>query len=73
MVADIIKALRDYGGGEIIIDAHADSRSSYQYNIDLAERRAKTIRDVISQALGDELMSDVKIEVDPAAYQEAER
>ena len=73
VVADIIKALRDYGGGEITIDAHADSRSSYQYNIDLAERRAKTIRDVISQALGDELMSDVKIEVDPAAYQEAER
>jgi len=73
VVADIIKALRDYGGGEITIGANTDNRSSYQYNIDLAERRAKTIRDVISRALGAELMSDVNVEVDPAAYQEAER
>ena len=73
VVADIIKALKDYGGGAITIGANTDSRASYQYNIDLAERRAKTIRDVISRALGDELMSEVKVEVDPAVYQEAER
>ena len=72
-VADIIKALRDYGGGEITIGANTDSRASHQYNIELAERRAKSVRDVIRRALGDELMSDVKIEVDPAVYQEAER
>jgi len=60
VVADIIKALRDYGGGAIA------------YNMDLAERRAKTVRDVISRALGEELMSGVKVEVDPV-YQEAER
>ena len=73
VVADIIKALRDYGGGEITIGANTDSRASHQYNIELAERRAKSVRDVIRRALGDELMSDVKIEVDPAVYQEAER
>ena len=73
VVADIIKALRDYGGGAITIGANADSRASYQYNIALAERRAQTIRDVISRALGDELMTDVSVEVDPAAYREAER
>lgn len=73
IVADIINALRDYGGGEITIAANTDSRKPYQYNIELAERRAKTIRNVIRRALGDELMSGVNVEVDPAAYQEAER
>lgn len=73
VVADIIKALHEYGGGAITISANTDKRASYQYNIALAERRAKTIRDVIRRALGDELMSKVSIEVDPAAYQESER
>ncbi len=73
VVEDIIKALRKYGGGEITISANTDSRESFEYNIALAERRAKTIQDVIARALGDRLMSDVVIEVDPAAYQESDQ
>ena len=73
VVKDIIDALRKYGGGAITIGANTDSRGTYEYNIALAERRAKTIRDVISQALGKKLMSDVTIEVDPAAYREFDR
>lgn len=73
VVEDIIKALRKYGSGEITISANTDSRASFEYNIALAERRAKTIRDAISKALGDRLMSDVTIEVDPAAYQESDQ
>lgn len=73
VVSDIINALREYGGGAITISANTDNRASYQYNIALAERRAKTIRDVISRALGEDLMSEVTVEVDPTAYQESDR
>ena len=73
VVADIVKALREYGGGEITISANTDSRASYQYNIELAERRANTIRDAIRLALGDKLMGNVSVKVDPAAYQEADQ
>lgn len=73
VVDDIIAALRQYGGGEVTISANTDSRASYLYNIELAERRAKTIRDAISRALGEKIMSDVTINVDPAAYQESDQ
>lgn len=73
VVEDIIDALRKYGGGEITISANTDSRASFEYNITLAERRATTIRNVISRALGAELMADVTVMVDPAAYQESDQ
>ena len=73
VVADIIKTLSEYGGGAITIGANTDSRLSFQYNIALAERRANTIRDVLRRELGDSLMSTVSVEVDPAAYEEADR
>ncbi len=73
VVQDIIKALTRYGGGEILISANTDNRNSYEYNIALAERRARTIRDVISAALGEQLMTEVTIEVDPAAYRESDQ
>ena len=71
VVDDIISALREYGGGDITINAHTDNRASAEYNIDLAERRANTIRDLLRSALGSDLMSRVNVVVDPAAYEES--
>ena len=71
VVTDIVKALRQYGGGAITISANTDNRASYEYNIALAQRRAATVRNVLRDALGSDLMSAVAVEVDPAAYQEA--
>ena len=73
IVNDITDALRKYGGGDIIIEAHTDNRASYKYNIALAERRAKTIRKILRTRLGRKLMSTVNVEVDPAAYQESKQ
>ena len=70
IVLDIIKKLREFGGGEILIEAHTDSRGTSEYNIALAERRAQTLRDVFREELGNELMESVSIEVNPAAYED---
>jgi len=72
IVNDIIETLRQYGGGEIIVEAHTDSRASYEHNINLAERRADAVRTLLMEALGQRVMSDVKVQVDPAAYRESE-
>ena len=73
VVEDIIKAIRLHGSGEITVSAHTDSRQSYEYNIALAEQRAKSIRDAISRALGEDLMSDVSVSVDPTAFKESDQ
>ena len=73
IIIDIVKKLREYGGGEIVIEAHTDSRGSSEYNIKLAERRASTIRKILSDNLGSDLMRLINVKVDPAAYVEQER
>jgi len=40
IVIDIVRKLKEYGGGEIVIEAHTDSQASAAYNIELAEKRA---------------------------------
>ncbi len=73
VVADIIDALREYGGGVITISAHTDNRASAQYNTILAHQRADTVRDILARALGKKLMSRIRVEIDPAANPEADR
>ena len=73
IVADIVKKLREYGGGTILIEAHTDSIGDYQYNLDLAERRAETIRRVLEEKLGKHAMESVTVDVNPEAYQEQEQ
>jgi len=73
IVLDIVNKLREYGGGEIVIEAHTDSRGSDEYNLALAERRAQTIRNILSDRLGKDMMRLISVKVDPAAYSESER
>ncbi len=73
IVLDIINKLREYGGGQIVIEAHTDSRGSREYNLALAERRAQTIRNILSESLGEELMQLISVDVNPSAYTEPER
>ena len=73
IVEDIVTKLREYGGGTIVVEAHADSRGSAQYNLDLAERRANAIRTRLRDALGDKLMESVSVEVDPQGLVESTR
>ncbi len=73
IVADIIAKLRQYGGGAIVIEANTDSRASARYNLELAEQRAQSIRERLLSALGESLMAEVTIEVDPAALTELEQ
>jgi len=68
IVLDIVNKLREYGGGQILIEAHTDSRGSRAYNLALAERRAQTIRDILSESLGAELMDVISVDVNPEAY-----
>jgi len=73
IVLDVINKLREYGGGQITIQAHTDSRGSTAYNLALAERRAQAIRKLLSDSLGDDLMQQITVDVDPAAYAEQEQ
>lgn len=73
IVADIIAKLRQYGGGAIVIEANTDSRASAAYNLELAERRAESIRKRLITALGERLMGGVSVEVDAAAQTELEQ
>ena len=67
---DIANKIERYGRGHITIDAFTDSRHYAQYNIKLAERRANTVRQALHKRLGNKLMRNVKVEVDPNAYKE---
>ncbi len=73
IVLDIVNKLREYGGGQILIEAHTDSRASKEYNLKLAERRAETIRNILSESLGSEMMELISVDVNPAAYTEQEQ
>ncbi len=73
IVADIVSKLKAYGGGSILIETHTDSRGSARYNLELAEKRAETIRGLLADALGPELVKLVSVEVNPAAYEEQDR
>ena len=72
IVMDIISKLKQYGGGEIVIEANTDSRGSFEYNLELAERRAQSIERLLRDNLGAELMRDVTVVVGPAAQTELE-
>jgi len=73
IVLDMVNKLREYGGGQIVIDAHTDSRGTKEYNLALAERRAQAVVQVLSESLDATLMQLISVEVDPAAYAEAEK
>ena len=73
IVLDIVNKLREYGGGQILVEAHTDSRGSKEYNIALAERRAQSIRIILSESLGPELMELISVDVNPIAYTEQEQ
>uniref|UniRef100_UPI00262F93C3 DUF7507 domain-containing protein n=1 Tax=uncultured Cocleimonas sp. TaxID=1051587 RepID=UPI00262F93C3 len=62
--------IKQYGHGHITIDAHTDSRHTAKYNVDLARRRAFTVRQELQKRLGSRLMKNVKVEVDPRALRE---
>jgi len=69
---DIASKINQYGRGHITIDAHTDSRHSAQYNIDLGKRRAQSVKVELQRRLGGKMMQNVKVEVDPRAYQETQ-
>jgi len=73
IVLDMVNKLREYGGGQILIQAHTDSRGTKEYNLGLAEKRAQAVRRVLSESLGDELMQLISVEVDQSAYTETEQ
>ena len=73
IVLDMISKLREYGGGQILIQAHTDSRGTTEYNLALAEKRALSVAQVLRESLGEELMRLISVEVDPAAYAEVEK
>lgn len=73
IVLDIVRKLEEYGGGEIVIEAHTDSRASAQYNLELSERRAATIRNILREMLSPELVKLINVEVNPSAYKEQGR
>jgi len=73
IVLDMVNKLREFGGGQILIQAHTDSRGTKVYNLALAERRAQAVRQVLSESLGAELMRLISVEVDQAAYAEADK
>jgi len=72
IVRDMINKLREYGGGQILIQAHTDARGTKEYNLDLAEKRAQAVRQVLSESLGADLMQLISVDVDPAAFTEAD-
>jgi uncharacterized repeat protein (TIGR01451 family) len=67
-IADIIKHLKAYGSGRILIQAHTDARNSRAYNIALAKRRARTVERELRSALGSSLLKNVTVDVDTSAY-----
>ncbi len=69
-VQDIITKLKKFQRGHILIEAHTDRRHSKEYNIALAERRARTVERELRGILGNEVMDQVVVEVDPASYRE---
>ena len=64
----MISKLKEFGGGKIIIETNTDSRGSHLYNLRLAEKRANTIREILSENLGEDMLHLVSVEVDPKAY-----
>jgi len=67
---DIANKIEQYGSGHITIDGYTDSRHNVRYNIALAERRANTVKAELQRRLGNKLMRNVRVEVDPHAYKE---
>ncbi|MEE9493641.1 MAG: SdrD B-like domain-containing protein, partial [Gammaproteobacteria bacterium] len=65
IIDSIVTRIREYGHGHIVIEAHTDARQTAEYNIDLARRRADSVRHVLESRLGAVLMSQVKVEVAP--------
>ena len=68
----LISRIKSHGKGHITIDAHTDSRHTAAYNIKLANRRAQTVRRELQKSLGNQLMRQVKVEVDASAYKEVQ-
>ena len=67
---DIANKIKQYGHGNITIDAYTDSRHTAKYNITLANRRAHSVRTELMKRLGNKLMQNVKVEVGSNALQE---
>jgi len=70
VVRDIIKRIKQFKRARILIEANTDSRHNMDYNIALAERRARTVERELRAVLGDELMNNVSVEVDTRSKQE---
>jgi len=70
VVQDIIKRIRQFKRARIVIEAHTDARHNMDYNVALAERRARTVENELRKVLGDKLMKNVSVEVDKGSYQE---
>jgi len=70
VVQDIIKRIKQFKHARILIEAHTDSRHNQDYNVALAERRARTVEAELRRVLGDALMENVSVEVDQRSYQE---
>jgi len=69
-MADIISRVKQFKKARILIEAHTDSRHNMEYNIALANRRARTVESELRRALGDALMKNVRVEVYEGSYSE---
>jgi uncharacterized repeat protein (TIGR01451 family) len=70
IVLDIANKLREYGGGEIVIESHTDSTGSAAHNLKLAQQRAREIHKLLSQHLGSDMMRLISVEVAADAQEE---
>ncbi|MEJ2330298.1 MAG: OmpA family protein [Gammaproteobacteria bacterium] len=60
----IVTKLREIRSGRILIEGNADPRGNSSYNKRLAEKRAETVRRVLRERLGGDLMTNVRVDID---------
>ncbi|MDH3900078.1 MAG: OmpA family protein, partial [Gammaproteobacteria bacterium] len=64
-VEKMAEAIRRYRCGVITIEGHTDTRGSRTYNQALGLRRAESVEQALRKLLGDALMQEVEIQVQP--------
>ncbi len=70
IVLDMANKLREYGGGQIVIESHTDSSGSASYNLELSRKRAENIRKILSEHLGPDMMKLISVDVSAEAHEE---
>jgi uncharacterized repeat protein (TIGR01451 family) len=64
VIDQMAEQLRQYGKGEIVIEGHANDARSSEQNLDLALRRAQSVRRALEERLGSGRMKHVEVRVE---------